>query len=483
VRKFRISGEISGLAEKPWGGRFESSTDRRVERFTESISLDRRLFEHDIRGSIAHARMLAEVGLLSSDECERIVRGLTEIQAEIENGTFVFDIAREDIHMHVESALIDRLGDIGRKLHTARSRNDQVSTDLRMWVRDGLDRIGSRLVDLQAACVEAALVHRDVILPGYTHLQRAQPILASHYYLAYVEKFDRDRDRALDCRKRVNVSPLGSAALAGTTLPIDRSISARLLGFDSVSANSLDSSSDRDFAVESVFVLTMIAEHLAGWAEEWVIWSTKEFGFLKLPDALCTGSSIMPQKKNPDVLELIRGRSARVVGALSTLLVLIKGLPLAYNRDLQEDKAPVFDAFDTVESCLELAAVLVRGARLNHKNIMSRLDEGYLDATTLMEALIERGIPQRAAHEVVGKLVAACERRGVRLVDLDDSEFLAAHPGLDGSIKSKLGVESAIAAFRSEGSTAPAEVDRRLNYWSEKLGVVSNKDKNTDKVS
>src|SRR4051794_36648009 len=419
------------VAGKAWGGRFEQSTDRRVEQFTESISFDRRLFEHDIRGSIAHAEMLAHVGLLTPEECQQIVRALSDIRAEIEEGRFSFVLEREDVHMHVEAALIDRLGDVGRKLHTARSRNDQVATDVKLWTRDALDRIDGRLVDLQRALVAAAERHPDLILPGYTHMQRAQPILAAHYFLAYVEKLARDRDRLADCRKRVNVLPLGAAALAGTTLPIDREHVAAALGFEGVAANSLDVVSDRDFALESVFVLTMIAEHLSGWAEEWVLWSTQEFSFLALPDAICTGSSIMPQKKNPDVLELIRGRSARVIGALTTLLVLTKGLPLAYNRDLQEDKEPLFDAFDTVESCLDLAAVVVAGATLRAGAIAARLDEGYLDATTLMEWLIRKGVPQRTAHGLIGHLVGRCERRGLkRLSDLDDADFVDAHPAL-----------------------------------------------------
>jgi argininosuccinate lyase len=441
-----------------------------VEQFTESISFDRRLFERDIRGSIAHAEMLSHVGLLTPDECQQIVRCLTEIRAEIEAGRFAFVLEREDIHMHVEAALIDRIGDVGRKLHTGRSRNDQVATDVKLWVRDALDRVGARLVGLQRALVAAAERHRDVILPGYTHLQRAQPVLAAHYFLAYVEKLARDRGRLADCRRRLNVLPLGAAALAGTSLPIDRAHVAAALGFDSVAANSLDVSSDRDFVLESVFVLTMVAEHLSGWAEEWVLWSTQEFGFLALPDALCTGSSIMPQKKNPDVLELIRGRTARVIGALNALLVLVKGLPLAYNRDLQEDKEPMFDAFDTVEACLELAAVVVDGAQLRAERIAERLDEGYLDATTLMEVLIARGIPQRTAHEVIGHLVAECERRGChRLADLPDDVFARALPSLGAGVKELLGVANAIKAFRSYGSTAPAEVAKQLQYWKERL--------------
>jgi argininosuccinate lyase len=304
-----------------------------------------------------------------------------------------------------------------------------------------------------------------VILPGYTHLQRAQPVLAAHYWLAYCEKLQRDRQRLADCRRRVNVLTLGAAALAGTSLPIDRQEVARSLGFEDVAANSLDASSDRDFAIEFVFVLAMIAEHLSTWAEEWVLWSTFEFNFIKPPQTFCTGSSIMPQKINPDVLELIRGKTARVVGGLQTLLVLVKGLPLAYNRDLQEDKPPLFDAFDTVKACLELAAPLVAGATLNRQAIAQRLDHGYLDATALMEYLIRRGIPQRTAHHISGGLVHTAMERGVRLSDLSLAEFRAAHADLDEGVFEVLGVHKAVRAMVSYGSTAPAEVHSQIERW------------------
>src|SRR5437868_6840018 len=344
------------MAQKTWGGRFQGGTDKRVEAFTESISIDRRLFRQDIQASQAHARMLAEVGLLSQNEAQDIVTSLEAIRGQIERGEFKFSTELEDIHTHIERALIELLGDVGRKLHTGRSRNDQIVTDVKLWVREAIDRFDALLKELQAALVESAARDKDLILPGYTHMQRAQPVLAAHYFLAYVEKYQRDRDRLADCRRRVNVLPLGAAALAGTSLPIDRDSVRRQLGFDSLAANSLDVSSDRDFAIEFVFCLSIIALHLSGWAEEWVLWATTEFGFLELPDAFCTGSSIMPHKKNPDVLELIRGKSARVVADLQHLLVLVKGLPLAYNRDLQEDKHALFDACDTVSASLELAA-------------------------------------------------------------------------------------------------------------------------------
>ena len=416
--------------------------------------------------------MLAKVGLLSSDECQQIVLTLLEIQAEIESGDFPFTLEREDVHMNIEAALVERLGDTGRKLHTARSRNDQVATDLKLWTREALDRIDSGLLGLQRSLVRAAERYPGVILPGYTHMQRAQPILAVHYFLAYVEKLERDRGRLADCRKRLNFLPLGAAALAGTSLPIDRQLVARELEFDGVAANSLDVASDRDFALESAFVLVLIAEHMAGWADEWILWSTQEFGFLALPDAICTGSSIMPQKKNPDVLELIRGRSARVIGSLTTLMVLVKGLPLAYNRDLQEDKEPLFDAFDTVEACLDLAAVVVEGAMFRANRIAERLDEGFLDATTLMEYLIRQGVPQRTAHELIGQLVGLCERKGIKqLAELSDAELASAHPALGQGTRDILGTANAIKAFRSSGSTGPEQVQHQLAFWKQRLAL------------
>lgn len=457
------------MSQKTWGGRFTAATDSRVEAYTESISYDRRLYRHDIRASQAHARMLAEVGLLTPAEAEQIAAALDEIGGRIERGDFTYSTSLEDIHTHIERALIEQLGDVGRKLHTARSRNDQVITDVKLWVRDAIDGLDSRLLELQRSLHGSARRHRDVVLPGYTHLQRAQPVLAAHYFLAYVEKYQRDRDRLADCRKRVNVLPLGAAALAGTSLPIDRESVRQKLGFDAVAANSLDVSSDRDFLIEFVFDLSLIAVHLGGWAEEWVLWATTEFSFLDLPDAFCTGSSIMPHKKNPDVLELMRGKTARVIANLQHLLVLVKGLPLAYNRDLQEDKVALFDAFDTVDLSLELAAALVSETGLRKDVIAGKLEDGFLDATTLMEHCIAAGVPMRAAHEAVGKLVRLCEQRRCRLADLPAEEFDSVRPGLSPGVYKVLGVANALAAFRSFGSTAPAEVDRQLEAWSRRL--------------
>jgi argininosuccinate lyase len=459
------------VSQKTWGGRFTGGTDERVEAFTESISYDRRLYRHDIRASQAHARMLGTVGLLTADEAERICSALEGIADRIARGEFTFSTALEDIHTHIERALINDLGDLGRKLHTARSRNDQVVTDVKLWVRDAIDVTDGLLLLLQTSFLDLADRHRELILPGYTHLQRAQPVLAAHYCLAYVEKFQRDRERLSDTRRRANVLPLGAAALAGTSLPIDRDHVAHQLGFERVARNSLDVSGDRDFLLEFVFDLAVIALHLSGWAEEWIIWTTTEFNFLDLPDAYCTGSSIMPHKKNPDVLELIRGKAARAVGALNQLMILIKGLPLAYNRDLQEDKPNVFSAFDTVSLSLELAAALVRETRFRDDAISRRIEEGFLDATTLMELLVVRGVPMRSAHEAVGKLVRLGEERRQRLAELPAEAFDGIQPGLATDVYRVLGARNALAAFRSTGSTAPDEVAGQLAFWRERLAT------------
>ena len=448
---------------------FGEGPDPRVEAFCESHSYDRRLYRHDIAGSIAHAQMLSAVGVLTSDESTQIEHSLREIEAGIDRGEMEFTSTLEDIHMHIERALIDKLGDVGRKLHTGRSRNDQVSTDIRLWCRDAMDDVDSLLNNLQLAFLERCDQDIDVILPAYTHLQRAQPVLAPHYWLAYCEKYQRDRDRIADARKRTNVSPLGAAALAGTTLQIDRHDTAKRLGFEEVAANSIDISSDRDFIIEFAFALTLIAEHLSTWSEEWILWSTVEFNFITLADQFCTGSSIMPHKINPDVLELTRGKTARVIGNLQALLVLVKGLPLAYNRDLQEDKERLFDSFDTVKASLELAAAIVSTAQLNRDSIDSRLHEGYLDATTLMEHCIKLGIPQRTAHHLVGTLVRTAMEKKCTLSELPEEVYERADERLGADVKAILGVEQAVAAFQSYGSTSPAEVKKQIERWKQRL--------------
>jgi argininosuccinate lyase len=450
-------------------GVFQAKTDSRLEAYAESISFDRRLYRQDIRGSIAHAEMLAQVGLISADEFTQIHDTLKEIQAELDTDRLPMRFELEDIHMHIEQALIDRIGDVGRKLHTARSRNDQVSTDVRMWVRESLDQVDAGLQELQRAFLDRCDGDFDVILPAYTHLQRAQPVLAPHYWLAYIEKFQRDRERIADCRGRVNQCSLGVAAVAGTTLPIDREQTARALDFAGITANSLDTSSDRDFLLESAFVLSVIASHLSGWAEEWILWSTVEFNFIKIPQAFCTGSSIMPQKVNPDTLELTRGKSARVMGNLQTLMLLVKNLPLAYNRDLQEDKPPLFDSFDTVIAMLELAAPIAAGSVLQRESIASRLERGYLDATTLMEWMIKQGVPQRTAHHAVGAIVGEAMQRDVPLSELPLDVMQSHAAQIDASVFEVLGSRNAVDAFVSYGSTAPSQVRAQIDAWRERL--------------
>ena len=450
-------------------GAFDAAVDKRVERFSESISFDVRLFRHDIAGSIAHAGMLADQGILTDEERELIESNLTDIKNEIEAGEFPMRTELEDIHMNIEQALIDRIGDVGRKLHTGRSRNDQVATDLRLWVRQSIDEIDDLLADLQLAFLGRHEQDEGTIIPAYTHLQRAQPVLANHVWLAYVEKFARDRERLADCRKRVNLCSLGTAALAGTTLNIDRQNSAKRLGFDGIVANSIDSSSDRDFVLETLFCLATIGIHLSTWAEEWILWATSEYDFISLPHEFCTGSSIMPQKINPDVLELTRGKSARLIGSLQTLLVLTKGLPLAYNRDLQEDKPPLFDAVDTVKACLELAAPLVAGAKLNTSSINARIEKGFLDATTLMEYLIKRGMPQRKAHHLIGELVRLATSKSSTLTQLSLEDFQSVDQSLDDSVYDVLGVQNAVKAFQSEGSTNPDRVKEQISAWKARL--------------
>jgi argininosuccinate lyase len=451
-------------------GVFSGEMDQALAKFSESISFDHRLYRHDIRGSIAHATMLCKQGMLTEEELRKIIDELRVIEGKLDRKELPFRIELEDIHMHIEQSLIDALGDTGRKLHTARSRNDQVATDLRLWVRDALDQVDALLEALQRAFVDRCDHDAEIILPAYTHMQRAQPVLAPHYWLAYVEKLERDRSRIADCRRRVNVCPLGGAAVAGTSLPIDRALTAELLEFEKVAANSIDISSDRDFAIESVFVLSMIAIHLSGWAEEWILWSTTEFGFIKLPQAYCTGSSIMPQKVNPDTLELTRGKTGRVVGALQTLLMLMKGLPLAYNRDMQEDKPPLFDAFDTVQACLQLAIPIVQGSQLQPAAIKLRLDQGYLDATALMEAIMQMGMPQRTAHHKVGALVALAKSKAVTLGELTDEDFSSVDPSFVGeALRKRLGVEGAVASYQSLGSSRPELVRAQVAAWKQKL--------------
>jgi len=448
--------------KKLWGGRFAGRTAGSVEAFTASIDVDARLYRHDIAGSIAHARMLAKQRIISQREARRIARGLEAIQREIEEGKFRFSIADEDIHMNIERRLIAKIGKAGEKLHTARSRNDQVALDMRLYLREELGIILKALGNLRHELGRVAKRHLKVIMPGYTHLQRAQPVLFSHHLLAYAEMFERDGERMADCLKRVNVLPLGAGALAGTTLPIDRSYVARLLGFPRISKNSIDTVSDRDFALEFLAASAIVFVHLSRLAEELVLWSSWEFGFIELPDGYCTGSSMMPQKKNPDVPELIRGKSGRIFGHLQALLTLMKGLPLAYNRDLQEDKRPLFDAVDTVKASLQMATEILPGIKVNAERMAAAARDGLMNATDLADYLVSKGMPFRSAHGVVGAIVRLCLDRGRRIEELPLKELRKFSPKIEKDVYSYLTPQAAVERRRSAGGTASANVRQRL---------------------
>ncbi len=451
-----------GSSSKLWGGRFSEGTAASVEDFSASVQYDARLYRHDIRGSKAHAEMLARQGLISDEECSEIVRGLTEIETEITEGCFEFKPELEDVHMNIEKALTDRIGPAGAKLHTARSRNDQVNVDFRMYLRDEVSTLDSLLEKGQRSFVRLGRKYLDTIMPGYTHMQRAQPVLLSHHLLAYFEMLKRDRERLQDCLKRINVLPLGSAALAGTGLPVDRYSVARELDFPTVSANSMDTSGDRDFALEFLFCLNLIQQHLSRLAEELVYWSSKEFDFVKIGDRYCTGSSIMPQKKNPDIPELIRGKSGRVAGALVSLLMTVKGLPLTYNRDLQEDKEPVFDALDTVKASLSITAELLDNTEFNREKLQAATYGGFMTATDLADYLVCKNMPFRQAHGVVGRVVAHCQERDIELIDLSLDELRGFSEYLEADVFEVLTVEGSVNSRVSPGGTARVRVEEAL---------------------
>jgi len=440
--------------KKMWGGRFAGETHQQVEAFTASIDFDRRLAPYDIAGSIAHARMLAKCGLLGKKEGEAIVQGLTEIGEEISQGSFRYDQALEDIHMHVERRLIEKIGEAGGKLHTARSRNDQVALDLRLYLRDVIRRLREQLRVLQGVLVRQAELHLGTVMPGYTHVQRAQPVLLAHHLLAYFEMLQRDRERLADCLVRVNVLPLGAGALAGTTLPIDRAYVAKLLDFPEVARNSIDAVSDRDFAVEFLAGGAILAMHLSRLAEELVLWSSAEFGFLELPDAFATGSSIMPQKKNPDVAELVRGKTGRVYGALASLLTLLKGLPLAYNRDMQEDKEPIFDAADTLQRILDVLPPMLSAVSFRPERMREAAASGFLNATDLADYLVRQGVPFREAHEIVGRLVRECAASQERLEDLPLTRLRRYSPAFGPDVGQFISLEACVERRRSAGGTS-----------------------------
>ncbi len=448
--------------KKSWGGRFSAPTSPSVEAFTASIELDARLYRHDIIGSIAHAKMLAKQRIISAQDTRKIVRGLRSIQREIESGRFAFSPADEDIHMNIERRLIEKIGPVGGKLHTARSRNDQVALDLRLYVQEEVQRIIESLRALEQEIARNAKKYLDVIMPGYTHLQRAQPVLFSHHLLAYVEMFERDRDRFADGLKRTAVLPLGAGALAGTSFPIDRGYVAKLLGFSRIAKNSIDAVSDRDFILEFLSSGAILFVHLSRLAEEMILWSSREFRFIELPDRYCTGSSMMPQKKNPDVPELIRGKAGRVFGHLQSLLTVMKGLPLAYNRDLQEDKFPLFDTLDTVRSSLEIMREIVAGMRVNKEAMMAAARDGFMNATDLADYLVTRGVPFRSAHAVVGKIVQHCLNRNIKIEDLPLEDLNRFSDKIRSDIYDYLSAEAVVGRRRAAGGTARTNVLRRL---------------------
>ncbi len=457
-------------SKKPWAGRFQEVTAKSVEKFTCSLHYDSRLYHFDIEGSIAHATMLADSGIISRKEAAAIVRGLKSILRDIEKGRFVFDAADEDIHMAIEKELIQRIGEAGGKLHTARSRNDQIALDVRLFLRAEIDSICRLITSLLKQLVKQAKSEISTIMPGYTHMQKAQPVLLSHYLLAFAEMFSRDKQRLDDCKTRLNVMPLGAAALAGTGLPIDRHRTAELLNFPKVSKNSMDTVADRDYIAEFIFTASLAMMHLSRFCEDLVLWSSDEFGFAEISDAYTTGSSIMPQKKNPDIAELIRGKTARVYGDLFTILTLIKGLPMTYNRDLQEDKEPLFDAVDTVKDCLAIFTEMLAHTKFNAAKMYQAAGGGFSTATDVAEYLVEIGVPFRRAHEIVGNIVAHSVKNNKTLEELRFSDYQTFYAGFKADIVSRIKLENSVNARMHLGGTAQTAVKERIREFEKKFG-------------
>ena len=455
--------------KKPWSGRFQKATAGNVEKFTSSIHYDQRLYPYDIEGSIAHATMLAQQNIISKNEASKIVSALKNILKDIEKGKFKFKPADEDIHMAIEKELIKRIGETGGKLHSARSRNDQIVLDVRLFLRTEIKGILALVKDLQAQLIKLAKIEIRTIMPGYTHMQKAQPVLLSHYFLAFGEMFARDAQRLNDCKNRLNVLPLGAAALAGTSLPIDRHRTARILNFPAVSKNSMDTVADRDFVAEFIFVSSLIMMHLSRFCEDLVLWSSDEFGFVEISDAYTTGSSIMPQKKNPDVAELIRGKTGRVYGDLFAIMTLLKGLPMTYNRDLQEDKEPLFDAVDTVKNCLKIFTEMIKYTEFNAAKMFLAAEGGFSTATDIAEYLVGKGIPFRRAHEIVGKIVAYCLKNKKGLDNLTLKEYQEFYKDFTADIKNIIKLGKAVNSRKHIGGTAPAAVLKRINEFEKNL--------------
>lgn len=455
--------------KKPWGGRFKEGTAKTLEKFSQSVSFDSRLWKEDIEGSRAHARMLHKQGIINEKELKQILKGLSEIEKEIKEGKFQFREELEDVHMNIERALIEKIGSAGAKLHTARSRNDQVATDLRLYLRAKVQELIEQLTELEKNFLTLAEKHIDTIMPGYTHLQKAQPVLLSHHLLAYAWMFERDRQRLIETLKRINLSPLGACAIAGTSLPIDREFTAKELGFDGVIPNSMDAVSDRDFVLDVLYCGAVIMMHLSRLAEEIVLWATDEFKFIELPDRFSTGSSMMPQKKNPDPAELIRGKTGRVYGNLISLLTTMKGLPLTYNRDMQEDKEPVFDTVDTVSMSLKIVNEMLPEIKFNNEVMREASQKGYTTATDFAEYLVKKGIPFRNAHEITGKIVLYCIEKGKSLADLSIKEFKKFSDKIDRDVYEILTPEGSIDAKISYGSTSKKSVKEQIKLLRKKL--------------
>jgi argininosuccinate lyase len=457
-------------AEKSWEKRLAGKPDELTVDFVESLSVDKRLYKYDIVGSIAHAQMLAERKLITNDEFKQIKDGLIEISEEIAQGRFDFEKRYEDIHMAIEAALVAKIGQAGRKLHTGRSRNDQVATDVRLWMRDRIEILQAKITELQKALVKSAARDTEDIMPGYTHLQRAQPVVIACYLLSFAEQLERDFMRLNSCGSLLNISPLGAGAIAGSTLELDRKSTARQLGFTDISYNSIDAVSDRDFCAEFIFDCAMIATHLSRLAEDWIIYSSNEFGFIRIDDAYCTSSSMMPQKRNPDLLELIRGKTGSVYGSLMAMLTILKAQPSGYNRDMQEDKVHVFSAADTVEACLDVACAIVSNTKFDTKRISAGLDEGFLDATALAEYLVGKGVAFREAHGIVGSLVADCEKQRKKLAGLALDEFRKYSNPIEPDVYGHLGAVNVAGKYVTEGSAGPKQAKEQIEYWNRHLG-------------
>ena len=465
-----MAGGVTGGGSATWSDRFDQGLHPAIERFNASIGFDITLLQEDLDGSIAHARMLADCGVITAEEATQLCGGLETIRSEAAAGSFQPGLADEDVHFAVERRLIALLGPVGKKLHTGRSRNDQVGTDLRLWLRRRLDDLDARVLRFQRALLSQALAQRTTLIPGYTHLQRAQPVCLAHHLLAYVEMLERDRQRLRDVRGRVNISPLGAAALAGTPVPINRRTTAATLGFDGIYANSLDAVSDRDFAVEFAAAASLVMVHLSRLAEEVIFWASEECGFVRLSDRCATGSSLMPQKKNPDVPELVRGKCGRVFGHLQGLLTMIKGLPLAYNKDFQEDKEALFDAVSTTADCLEAMAILMEeGVEFRPERLERAVASDFSNATDVADYLVARGVPFREAYQMVGAVVKRCLQDGVLLLDLTLEQWKTFHPAFEADLFEALQPRQVVAARVSEGGTGFVRVDEQLALWEQRL--------------